>query len=48
MSIGHTLLGLLETGPRHGYDLKRAFDERFGQDKPLHYGQVSTRPCRGC
>jgi DNA-binding PadR family transcriptional regulator len=40
MSIPHTLLGLLETGPRHGYDLKRAYDERFGQDRPLHYGQV--------
>ncbi|MBQ0987679.1 PadR family transcriptional regulator [Streptomyces sp. F63] len=40
MSIGHTLLGLLESGPRHGYDLKRAFDERFGHDRPLHYGQV--------
>jgi DNA-binding PadR family transcriptional regulator len=40
MSIGHTLLGLLEKGPRHGYDLKRAYDERFGQDRPLHYGQV--------
>ncbi|MEV4431784.1 PadR family transcriptional regulator [Streptomyces sp. NPDC049555] len=40
MSIGHTLLGLLEAGPRHGYDLKRAFDERFGHDRPLHYGQV--------
>jgi len=40
MSIGHTLLGLLESGPRHGYDLKRAYDERFGQDRPLHYGQV--------
>ncbi|MFC0599782.1 PadR family transcriptional regulator, partial [Streptomyces palmae] len=37
MSIGHTLLGLLEAGPRHGYDLKRAFDERFGHDRPLHY-----------
>lgn len=40
MSIGHTLLGLLENGPRHGYDLKRAYDERFGQDRPLPYGQV--------
>ncbi|MCZ7416762.1 MULTISPECIES: PadR family transcriptional regulator [unclassified Streptomyces] len=40
MSISHTLLGLLEAGPRHGYDLKRAFDARFGHDKPLHYGQV--------
>src|SRR2546423_10838407 len=40
MSIGHALLGLLERGPRHGYDLKRSYDERFGQDRPLHYGQV--------
>ncbi|MEV6564165.1 PadR family transcriptional regulator [Streptomyces kronopolitis] len=40
MSIGHTLLGLLESGPRHGYDLKRTFDAHFGQDRPLHYGQV--------
>jgi DNA-binding PadR family transcriptional regulator len=42
MSIGHALLGLLEQGPRHGYDLKRAYDERFGHDRPLHYGQVYT------
>ncbi|HEY7593292.1 MAG TPA: PadR family transcriptional regulator [Actinophytocola sp.] len=40
MSIGHTLLGLLEHGPRHGYDLKREYDEHFGHDRPLHYGQV--------
>lgn len=40
MSIGRTLLGLLQGGPRHGYELKRAYDERFGQDRPLHYGQV--------
>lgn len=46
MSIGHTLLGLLESGPRHGYDLKRAFDEKFGQDKPLHYGQVYSTMSR--
>ncbi|MBO0654813.1 PadR family transcriptional regulator [Streptomyces triculaminicus] len=46
MSIGHTLLGLLEAGPRHGYDLKRAFDERFGQDRPLHYGQVYSTMSR--
>ena len=36
----NTFLGLLEAGPRHGYDLKRAYDERFGADRPLHYGQV--------
>ncbi|MBH5336755.1 PadR family transcriptional regulator [Streptomyces pactum] len=46
MSIGHALLGLLETGPRHGYDLKRAFDERFGHDRPLHYGQVYSTMSR--
>ncbi|MDT0442987.1 PadR family transcriptional regulator [Streptomyces johnsoniae] len=46
MSISHTLLGLLEAGPRHGYDLKRAFDARFGQDRPLHYGQVYSTMSR--
>lgn len=40
MDIGHALLGLLEGGPRHGYELKREYDERFGHDRPLHYGQV--------
>jgi DNA-binding PadR family transcriptional regulator len=40
MSIGYALLGLLEGGPRHGYDLKRAYDEKFGQDRQLRYGQV--------
>jgi DNA-binding PadR family transcriptional regulator len=40
MSIAKTFLGLLEGGPRHGYDLKRSYDERFGHDKPLAYGQV--------
>ncbi|RAG82124.1 PadR family transcriptional regulator [Streptacidiphilus pinicola] len=46
MSIGHTLLGLLEAGPSHGYDLKREFDARFGQDRPLHYGQVYSTMAR--
>jgi DNA-binding PadR family transcriptional regulator len=40
MSLGHTILGLLERQPRHGYDIKRAYDERFGHDRALHYGQV--------
>jgi len=40
MSIGQTFLGLLESSPRHGYDLKRAYDERFGRSRPLHFGQV--------
>jgi DNA-binding PadR family transcriptional regulator len=46
MSIGHTLLALLEAGPRHGYDLKRTFDDHFGQDRPLHYGQVYSTMSR--
>src|SRR4051794_5045908 len=40
MSIATTLLGLLEGGPRHGYDLKRQYDEHFAHGNPLHYGQV--------
>lgn len=40
MSLGQTLLGLLETRPQHGYDLKRAYDERFATKRPLAYGQV--------
>lgn len=46
MSIGHTLLGLLECRPCHGYDLKRAYDEQFGHDRPLHYGQVYSTLAR--
>lgn len=40
MSTPFTLLGLLEPGPAHGYDLKHRFDERFAVDKPLPFGQV--------
>lgn len=40
MSTAFTLLGLLEGAPSHGYELKRAFDQRFCTDKPLPFGQV--------
>jgi DNA-binding PadR family transcriptional regulator len=40
MSTPHVLLGLLAGGPRHGYDLKRAHDERLPRAKPLAFGQV--------
>ena len=40
MSVPHTLLGLLEREPRHGYDLKRDYDTHFGRQKPLPFGQV--------
>ena len=40
MSVPTTMLGLLEPHPSHGYELKRAYDRRFGQDRPLPFGQV--------
>jgi DNA-binding PadR family transcriptional regulator len=40
MSVSATMLGLLEPEPSHGYELKRAYDRRFGQDRPLPFGQV--------
>src|SRR3569833_1724554 len=46
MSVGFALLGLLEAGPRHGYDLKRSYDERFGHGRALHYGQVYSTLAR--
>ncbi len=46
MSVSQTFLGLLESQPRHGYDLKRAYDERFGRDRPLQYGQVYSTLAR--
>ncbi|MEV6107577.1 PadR family transcriptional regulator [Streptomyces sp. NPDC051940] len=46
MSIAHALLGLLESRPRHGYDLKRSYDDTFGQDRPLAYGQVYATMAR--
>lgn len=40
MAVPLTLLGLLERQPSHGYELKRAYDNYFGRDKPLPFGQV--------
>jgi DNA-binding PadR family transcriptional regulator len=40
MSTSHVLLGLLCAGPQHGYELKKAHDERLPRAKPLAYGQV--------
>jgi DNA-binding PadR family transcriptional regulator len=40
VSVPLTLLGLLERGPSHGYDLKRDYDAYFGQGRPLRYSQV--------
>ncbi len=40
MSTSHVLLGLLCAGPLHGYELKRAHDQRMPQAKPVAFGQV--------
>ncbi|PWR06050.1 PadR family transcriptional regulator [Micromonospora acroterricola] len=40
MSTPHVLLGLLAGGSRHGYELKRAHDERLPRARPLAFGQV--------
>ncbi len=36
----HLILGLLATGPRHGYDVKHEHDARFPRARPLAFGQV--------
>lgn len=40
MNVPRILLGFLEEGPRHGYDLKHTYDRYFGREKPLPFGQV--------
>ncbi|MDO9353423.1 MAG: PadR family transcriptional regulator [Solirubrobacteraceae bacterium] len=46
MAVGTTLLGLLQQHPAHGYELKRAYDERFSAGRPLAYGQVYSTLAR--
>lgn len=40
VSTSHILLGLLAPHPLHGYELKRAHDERLPGARPLAFGQV--------
>jgi DNA-binding PadR family transcriptional regulator len=40
MAFGHALLGLLEQGPQHGYELKRRYDDEFADTRPLPFGQI--------
>jgi DNA-binding PadR family transcriptional regulator len=40
MSVTYALLGLLDEGPVHGYELKRQFDRYFAPDHGLPFGQV--------
>ena len=34
------MLGLLSSGPRHGYELKQLYDEALSPDRPVPPGQV--------
>ncbi len=40
MSAAYALLGILGKQSSYGYDLKRDYDEYFGKEKPLAFGQV--------
>jgi len=46
VSLGHALLGLLEDRPRHGYELKRLYDDRFGGSQSVKFGQIYTTLAR--
>lgn len=40
------LLGLMEDGASHGYDLKHRFDSLLGADRPIAYGQIYSMLAR--
>ncbi len=40
VSVQHAILGLMESAPRHGYDLKRSYDELFAEMRPLRFSQI--------
>ena len=40
MTTQFGLLGLLDAEPRHGYELKQAFDRVLSPERPLPFGQV--------
>jgi DNA-binding PadR family transcriptional regulator len=42
MAVKYALLGLLAETPMHGYDLKRAFDDKLGDIWSLNVGQIYT------
>ena len=40
MSVGQVFLGLLASGPQHGYGMKSAYDSWFGSARALPTGQI--------
>jgi DNA-binding PadR family transcriptional regulator len=44
--VAHGFLGLLEGRPKHGYELRKSFDERLAGGRPLRSGQVYSTLAR--
>jgi DNA-binding PadR family transcriptional regulator len=42
MSVKHALLGILARAPKHGYELKRDFEDKLGEFWELNFGQIYT------
>jgi DNA-binding PadR family transcriptional regulator len=40
MHTSYALLGIINRQPAYGYELKKAYDQLFGDGKPLAFGQV--------
>lgn len=40
MSLQKIMLGLLEREPRHGYELRQLYDQRFSADRPINPAQI--------
>jgi DNA-binding PadR family transcriptional regulator len=40
--LPYTLLGLLASRSRHGYDLKNAIEQAFGGQREINFGQIYT------
>lgn len=40
MNANYALLGFLDYGPNYGYELKKLYDNYFGQEKPILSGQI--------
>lgn len=46
MATAEVVLGLLHSGPAHGYDVKHGHDAWFPDSRPLAFGQVYTTLAR--
>ena len=40
MNANYALLGFLDYGSNYGYELKKLYDNYFGQEKPILSGQI--------